>query len=318
MGSRTDKLANGAREIVLMNSVEKQTSFLVSELSIPDLSCFLKNNNLTDEGIKKFQETIYAYYKDHGRQFAWRSTQDPYCILVSEVMLQQTQTYRVEDKYKQFIKELPDIFALANASTATVLRLWQGLGYNRRAIYLQKTAQKIAQEHNGKLPQETSILQTLPGIGLATASSICAFAFNKPTVFIETNIRAVFIQLLFSQEREIHDNKLRILVEQTVDTKNPRHWYYALMDYGAMLKKICKNPSRKSVHHVKQTKFEGSNRQIRGAILKLLTQNSTIPQEHIIELLCSSLGCSRERVITILSTLCDEQLIHFDNNLYYI
>ena len=295
--------------------IDQQTSFLVS--AFPDLSTFITTNTLLSfQGVQAFQDLIYSYYNTYGRMFAWRTTHDPYYIMVSEVMLQQTQTYRVEKKYEQFIKELSTFTALAGASNAQVLTLWQGLGYNRRALNLQKAAQKIVTDYAGKLPQEPSLLKELPGIGAATASSICAFAFNVPTVFIETNIRTVFIQLFFPHETAVHDRVLFPLIEQTLDSTQPRQWYYALMDYGVMLKKLYKNPSRKSVHHTVQSKFKGSIRQIRGAVIRILTQSEQLTELELITLLTAQLSCSAEKVVTVLETLYREQAIK-KQELYY-
>lgn len=264
---------------------------------------------LTKNKIISFQQFIWEYYAINGRQFAWRHVDDPYKIVVSEIMLQQTQTYRVAPKYELWIQEFPTFAALAEAPLRDILSVWQGLGYNRRAMALQKIAQKIMAEFEGKLPANPEILETFPGIGPATARSICAFAFNFPGVFIETNIRAVYIHSFFPGKNEIHDKELYPLVEQTVDKKNPREWYYALMDYGVMLKAEHKNPSRKSAHHVKQSKFEGSDRQIRGMILKFLTNRGAIKEEELIKMTKKE----SERVLKIMNELIGEGFIKKDN-----
>lgn len=223
--------------------------------------------------INDFKKIIWNYYASGGRIFDWRYTDDPYKVFISEVMLQQTQTARVAQKFPQFIAAFPDFESLANASLKEVLLQWQGLGYNRRGMYLQQAAQIIMQQFNGDLPNNPEVLVTLPGIGKATAASICAFAFNNPTIFIETNIRAVFIHFFFQGKDQVHDNEIVPLVQASIDKDHARDWYYALMDYGVMLKKTMINPSRKSKHHAKQSKFEGSDRQIRGMILRILTQS---------------------------------------------
>ncbi len=148
--------------------------------------------------------------------------------------------------------------------------MWQGLGYNRRAKYLQESAKKVVNEFGGTLPQDQKILATFPGIGAATAASICTFAFNAPVAFIETNIRRVFIHHFFNDAESVSDKDILPMVESTLDRENPREWYWALMDYGAHLAKTMPNPNRRSKHYTKQSKFEGSNRQIRGAIVRLL------------------------------------------------
>jgi A/G-specific adenine glycosylase len=252
-----------------------------------------------------FQSFIWQFYRDHGRSFAWRNTENPYYILVSEVMLQQTQTYRVEPKYEQFIAELPTIESLAHASLCTVLSLWQGLGYNRRGKYLHELAKQIVTEHNGIIPDIPEKLIQLPGIGKNTAASICAFAFNKPTIFIETNIRAVYIHSFFAGSDQVDDKELLPFITQTVDHTNPREWYYALMDYGVYLKKQCVNPSRASKHYTKQSKFEGSDRQIRGAIIRLLTKQTDIEKSDLF----SSINAPEQRIQPIFDTLISEGFI---------
>ena len=225
--------------------------------------------------LTDFKKIIWEYYAANGRIFEWRHTDDPYKVFISEVMLQQTQTSRVAQKYPEFITAFPNFKSLASASLKEVLAQWQGLGYNRRGMYLHQAAQMIIKEHLGVLPSNPDLLVKLPGIGKATAASIAAFAFNVPTVFIETNIRAVFIHFFFSGRDTIHDNEIFPLVEASVAQEHARDWYYALMDYGVMLKKTLVNPSRKSKHHTKQSKFEGSDRQIRGIILRTLTEQDT-------------------------------------------
>lgn len=223
------------------------------------------------EKLSAFSKLIWAFYASNKRSFAWRETSNPYHIVVSEIMLQQTQTSRVIEKYDAFIHTFPDWQTLAHASLHEVLGQWQGLGYNRRGKALHTIAQRVVAEYNGVLPDTPEALITFPSIGPNTAGSICAFAYNKPTLFIETNIRAVYIHHFFPHQTGVTDKELLPLLEQTVDRTNPREWYYALMDYGVMLKKNMPNPSRKSAHHTKQSKFEGSDRQIRGLIIKILT-----------------------------------------------
>jgi A/G-specific adenine glycosylase len=242
----------------------------------------LLNRKQTPAAVRKFQKEIYSHYQKHGRNLPWRKTDDPYCILVSEIMLQQTQVQRVMEKYGKFIKRFPDFSSLANAPLQKILSEWQGLGYNRRAIALKKIAQKVVDECEGILPFSTETLLTFPGIGQATAGAVAAFAFQQPAVFIETNIRRVFIHSFFHDKENIRDTEILPLVQKTLDTSNPRHWYYALMDYGVMLKEKYENPNRRSAHYNKQSPFEGSNRQIRGLILKLLIRESPVSEQVLI------------------------------------
>ncbi|MDN3515646.1 MAG: A/G-specific adenine glycosylase [Candidatus Brocadia sp.] len=243
----------------------------------------VRKKGLTPTEVRKFQEMIYRHYREYGRNLPWRMTQNPYHILVSEIMLQQTQVQRVTEKYEQFTKSFPDFSSLARASLRMVLREWQGLGYNRRAIALKQIAQRVMEEFHGNLPSSVETLITFPGIGRATASAISAFAFHTPAVFIETNIRRVFIHRFFHNKTQIKDAEILLLVEKTLDISNPREWYYALMDYGAMLRQKYKNPNRRSAHYQKQSPFQGSNRQIRGMILRALTRESSITEREILQ-----------------------------------
>ncbi|PIU86947.1 endonuclease III, partial [Candidatus Berkelbacteria bacterium CG06_land_8_20_14_3_00_43_10] len=194
--------------------------------------------------IPAFQKTIWDYYHAHPRPMPWRETTDPYHIYVSEVMLQQTQVDRVLSKYTQFVRLFPNWGALADAPLTDVLRVWQGLGYNRRALLLQKSARIISDTYSQKLPNDPQLLEQLPGIGHATARSIVGFAYNKPVVFIETNIRSVFIHFFFSDRSDVDDTELLPLIKKSCHQENVREWYWALMDYGVMLKKSG-NPSKK-------------------------------------------------------------------------
>ena len=224
---------------------------------------------------EEFQTSVYDYYKKHGRHaLPWRKTKDPYKILVSEIMLQQTQVERVTPKFLEFLKRFPSVGVLARASLGDVLRHWQGLGYNRRAKHLHECARAVLAQYAGTMPHTYDGLLALPGIGPYTAAAVMAFAYNKPVVMIETNIRTAYIHHFFNGKKGITDMQLRPLIEQTLDQKNPRKWYSALMDYGSHLKVSVGNPSRNSAHYTKQKKFKGSDREIRGALLRLFTLGS--------------------------------------------
>ncbi len=253
--------------------------------------------------FSQFKKTIWAHYKQNKRNLPWRKTRDPYKILVSEIMLQQTQSHRVEPKYKSFLEQFPTVEVLAKAKLQDVLKEWQGLGYNRRALYLKKCAEAIVAEHGGKFPKDLNALIALSGIGKATAGDILAFAWNIPTVFIETNIRSVFIHFFFADKEQVTDTDILPLVEKTLDIKDPRQWYWALFDYGVLLKKTI-NPNRKSAHYGKQTKFVGSLRQKRAIILRLILEKPRTQKE--IE---KALKYDVEVVIKILSGLEKDGLI---------
>ncbi len=257
---------------------------------------------------EQFKTIIWDYYHAHKRKFPWRRTTNPYKIVVSEIMLQQTQTNRVIPKYETFVKVFPDFQKLAQAPVADVIKIWQGLGYNRRALNLKRTAEIIMEYHQGQLPTDPLILQTFPGIGKATAASIIVFSYNLPIPFIETNIRRVFIHFFFSDKNKIDDKEILPLVEQTIDQKNPREWFYALMDYGNMLGKEVENANVKSKHYIKQSTFEGSKRQLRGKILRYLTYHQKLNEKFFQQLE----ERDRHRVEQVLFELASEGFIQQD------
>jgi A/G-specific adenine glycosylase len=270
--------------------------------------------HLTFEQISAFQAVIYEYYNRHGRDLPWRKTENPYHILVSEIMLQQTQVERVIQKYGHFISVFPDFSSLAQATLQDVLRIWQGMGYNRRALALQRTADIIMTEFGGILPRDIELLKKLPGIGKTTAASTYVFAFNKPAVFIETNIRRVFIHQFFADHDNVNDREILPLVEKTLDRSHSRLWYYALMDYGAMLKKLIQNPNRKSSHYRKQPPFEGSDRQVRGEILRVLLKDSPLSTSEI----GNTMRIARKRLQKTLNRLEEEGFIKEHGGTYTI
>lgn len=233
-----------------------------------------------------FQKKVWGYYKKHGRDLPWRppmlklrKADSAYKILVSEVMLQQTQVDRVLPKYKAFLKRFPSFRALANAKTADVIREWQGLGYNRRALNLKRAAEIVMREHSGKLPRDFDTLTSLPGVGPYTAGALLTFIWNEPMVFIETNIRTVYLHTFFKNKKHIPDTAIENKIAETLDAKNPREWYYALMDYGAHLKKTLGNQNKRSKHYTKQSAFKGSHRELRGNILKLLAEKPRMEKD---------------------------------------
>ena len=286
--------------------------------------------------LAKFQKTIWDYYRQNRRSFPWRELdwEDPaseYLIAVSEIMLQQTQAPRVVSKYLSFIKKFPSWEALARAPFSAILAEWKGLGYNRRALNLQKLAQAILSDHAGHLPRTAEQLIDLPSIGPNTAGSILAFAFNTPHPFIETNIRSVYIHFFFSEkfspkkstsrkqkaaiQKTVHDKDILALVEKTLDTANPREWYYALMDYGVMLKAEAKlsktaDPSRKSRHYVKQSSFKGSNREVRSLILSRIMKSDATQSQIITDVIqAKNKYRTKENIIKNIATLEKEGFI---------
>jgi A/G-specific adenine glycosylase len=220
---------------------------------------------------RQFVRTVWSYYKRQGRHdLPWRQTYDPYRILVSEIMLQQTQVDRVIPKYQAFLKQFPTIQTLAAATLGDVLVLWQGLGYNRRAKMLHECAKVVVTEYDGSVPRDEAMLRSLPGIGPYTARAVLAFAFLIPLPLIETNVRTVYIHHFFNDATDVDDKELLPYIERTLDRENPREWYYAIMDYGSHLKRTVGNNVTKSRHYKPQSTFKGSDRQIRGIIIREL------------------------------------------------
>ena len=261
---------------------------------------------------RQFIKVVWDHYKTQGRHtLPWRKTKSPYRILVSEVMLQQTQVERVIPKYKSFLKRFPTIKKLSEASLGEVLREWQGLGYNRRAKMLHQCAKEIMYSFRGSTPKSYEGLMELAGIGPYTAGAIMAFAYNRPIPIIETNIRTVFIHHFFPNQTNMSDNSLLELIEQTIDTKNPREWYYALMDYGANLKKTVGNQNQRSKHYTKQSTFKNSDRQIRGAILRMLTEQESTRQH-----LHKKLPFDIQRIDAQLERLKEEGMVVFKRKIY--
>ncbi len=262
--------------------------------------------------MEAFRELVWEYYHDHGRgELPWRTDVSPYAILVSEVMLQQTQVSRVIEKFNAWMVTFPGWQALAEASPSTVLQAWQGLGYNRRGLYLKRTAEMVITTYDGQLPPDQKLLMSLPGIGANTAGAIMAYAFNLPAVFIETNIRRVFLHHFFPEVDDVSDAQLLPLIKQAIDAESPREWYWALMDYGSFLARQGDNPNRRSKHYAKQSKFAGSTRQIRGEVLRQLLDGS----KKVTEL---SKAIADERLHMVLAGLLKDGVIELALEQYQI
>lgn len=248
---------------------------------------------ISDQRIVAFRATVLERGRELYRDLPWRRTRDPYEIWISEVMLQQTQTTRVDGRWQRWLERFPTIGALASSSPADVLEEWQGLGYNRRALALLRAAREVA-EADGSMPEGERELTALPGIGPATAAGIRAFAFDLHSVYLETNVRTVFLHELFPGEEGVSDRTIAPLVGLTCPADasdpddDPRTWYYALLDYGAYLKRTVPNPSRRSSSHVRQSRFEGSHRQKRAALLRVLLAHGSSGVD--IATVCEELG----------------------------
>jgi len=253
------------------------------------------------------------------RDFSWRRTTDPYAVLVSEVMLQQTQVARVERYFDEWMNRFPTADALAAASVSDVLEAWQGLGYNRRALKLKQAAEIISEQHAGIVSTDYDELVALPGVGPATAAGVAAFALNQPSVYLETNVRAVVIFELFDEESVVSDRQIREVLElaskQSVERGiEPRDWNYALLDYGAWLKKTVPNPSRRSKHHTRQSTFEGSRRQKRAALLRLVMDTPDLNAAEYAQMGNYDLDITED----ILADLVGEGFLEFSHDTYRV
>lgn len=262
------------------------------------------DGTLSPACVKAFRALISHHSRSHRRQFPWRSNRTPYRVLVSEIMLQQTQANRVVDKYRQFLKAFPSLRRLAQTTPAEVLRNWQGLGYNRRGLALHRAAVSILEEHAGRVPRTREALEALPGIGPYTASAIRTFAFGYQEVVLETNIRTVFIHFFFPNHTKVRDESLLPLIEQVSVHQGAAEWYDALMDYGAMLKAEGKCQNQRNPQYRKQSKFKGSRRELRGKLVRELSREVSLTKKRLKE------RCEDdERYDEVLATLVEEGLV---------
>jgi A/G-specific adenine glycosylase len=263
---------------------------------------------------KEFRETIYSYYEKEGRQFPWRKKTDPWGVMVSEFMLQQTQTDRVVVYWNRFMKKWPDPPSLAKASLEDALKEWSGLGYNRRCYYLKDCARRITKEYDGEVPDNPKHLIALPGIGPYTAGAIPCFAYNHPSVFIETNIRAAFLHFFFKDRTGVKDREILPIIAGYLDKRNPRKWYWALMDYGAALKQVTINPNRRSAHYTRQSPFEGSFRQRRGTVIRVLVTRGPADLRQLQE----RSGIEEQELYAVLEALGKESMVAERDGIYRI
>ena len=271
--------------------------------------------NQTPPSLLAFKTLILSFYAEHGRAFVWRDTNDPYRILVSEVMLQQTQTGRVVPKYEAFLSRWPDFSSLAEATTEELLSVWKGLGYNRRALNLRRSA-RMTQEWDWTIPNDKTLIESLPGVGKATSAAIRSFCFGEKSVYLETNIRRVLLTCFYPEEVEVKDRELESLLhELSLINEDMKSWYYALMDYGVLLKALFPNANKRSAHYTKQKKFENSNRQIRGLLIHLLTDTGSKALPVICDLLSHF---EEERIYHALAQLESEGFVQEQEGVYGI
>lgn len=252
---------------------------------------------------RSFRRKLLNFYAKHGRDLPWRKTTDPYRVTVAELMLQQTQVERVIPKYEAWVKKWPSWKALANAGNRELLAQWSGLGYNRRALYLGKMAKVIVQEYGGVMPRDLTELEKLPGIGRYTARAILIFAYNESLITIDTNIRRVLLSEFGLPDRT-PIARIEALAEQLLPKRRSRDWHNALMDYSRLVlpKRL---PGIRSGN--RQTTFEGSLRQIRGEIVRQLTQSKGVTIKMIAtrlnrteeDVLAAAMGLAKDGVIVL-------------------
>ncbi|RMG59267.1 MAG: A/G-specific adenine glycosylase [Deltaproteobacteria bacterium] len=255
----------------------------------------------TRKEVTHFHRVVYDCYRRLGRSFPWRETDDPYEIFVSEMMLQQTPVQRVMGKYEEFLKHFPIVQKLAEADLSSVLKVWSGIGYNRRALYLRNAARKICEIHGGTIPSSLKALLNLPGVGQSTAGALLNFAFRIPTPFVETNIRRA-ITHFFQIPGETRDGEILSLVDATMDRKNPRTWFYALMDYGASLRRRPEKGEKKEHRH---EPFRGSRREKRGKVLRALLSLGELTLEELER----ETGEERSQLTPLLRDMVEEGLL---------
>ena len=241
--------------------------------------------------IPDFQRLILDWGRHHRRDMPWRNTRDPYKILVSEVMLQQTQVSRVLPKYEEFLREFPTLEALADASQPDLLRTWQGLGYWNRALCLRDAARMIVNEFDGNFPQDLAALMTLPGVGPYTAGALACFSFGSAEPFLDTNIRRVYLFFFFPGEDDVPDTRIMEIARRAIWTEDPREWGYALFDYGA-IELRDRTINRRSRHYSRQSAFEGSFRSFRTQALRhvLAQEDASISKSDLEEFLARRLA----------------------------
>lgn len=262
--------------------------------------------------IEDFRAEVWERGRKLYREMPWREDTRPYYVLVSELMLQQTQVDRVVPKFQAFIAAFPNEKILANASLAEVLTLWNGLGYNRRAKFLHEAAKKIVKDFNGEFPCAKEALLRLPGVGVNTSGAILTYAVNQRAPFIETNVRTVFFHYFFEGREDIADKEIMPLLEEAIDREHPREFYWALMDYGTFLKKQGAGKIARSRHYKKQSPLQGSVREVRGQIIRALTEGDETIEDLKIKLKAD------ERFELALSGLLKDSLVQQNSSMLYL
>jgi A/G-specific adenine glycosylase len=260
-------------------------------------------SSIEEDAIRAFQEQILSWYDTFKRDLPWRDNPNPYHVLVSEIMLQQTQVDRVIPKYHAFLERFPSLRALAEATAADVIREWQGLGYNRRALNLKRLAEVVIREHGGDLPSSPEALQQLPGIGKYTAHAVACFAFGAQVPVVDTNIRRI---LSTFAGRELSDRETWELAQEMLPPGRASDWNQALMDYGALVLKATPKPTGK-----KPQPFGSTNRFWRGRIVDALRERGRLPVQGLLEALTYP-DRDEERVRGLVRALHEEGMVTYD------
>lgn len=263
-----------------------------------------------------FQKHVWDWYTKNRRSLPWRpprlSSSQTWCrnhayeIFISEIMLQQTQVDRVIPFFEKFITELPDWEALATCPQPKLLKLWKGLGYNRRALNTKRAAQYILAHHDGILPKDLKELQKIPNVGVYTSAALMNFVHRTPTPLIETNVRTVFFHHFYPNQENISDEKIMKKVSATLHTENPREWMYALMDYGSHLRSEGVRITSKSKHYTKQKSFKGSKREIRGKILEILLDEPVLSPEILEQKITDEIKDNENNPMHIIEDMIEE------------
>ena len=258
---------------------------------------------LSSARIRKFQTMILTWWKTHRRDLPWRKTHDPYKILVSEIMLQQTQVSRGLPKYIEFLRTFPTVESLADAKTSAVLRIWKGMGYNRRALYLQNTAKQIVSVYKGKFPKTEQELTALPGLGIYTARAVMVFAYKIDVAMVDTNIRQIITHFFFYDVPQT-EKTIQEVADRLVPKGRSWEWHQALMDYGAL--ELERNAQRNKKKKAKP--FKETNRYFRGRLLDLVVEKQSKETDLIAEMV-AKFGKDREFMNLIIEGMCKDGLI---------
>ena len=270
------------------------------------------------------REALREWYAPRRRAYPWRGSHDPYAVLVSEVMLQQTQAGRVVPAFRSFLRRFPTVRTLAAAARRDVVLEWGRLGYNRRAVRLSEAARAIVRDHGGRIPRDPATLRELPGVGPYTAAAVASLGFGEPVAAIDTNVRRVVARVHLGVDgHEAPARQVWALADAWLDRDDPITWNQALMDLGRVvcrptplcdacpLARMCRFRLAGSVAargHPRQGPFEGSTRQVRGAVVRALRSHPALTRTR----LADETGFAPERIEAAVGTLATDGLVEDD------